>query len=61
MATLEEALPQTDVLYMTRIQRERFPSQDAYDQVNHSKHFVVYCNNNIPERCVVASFLLLKY
>ena len=31
--TLEEALPQTDVLYMTRIQRERFPSQEAYDKV----------------------------
>ena len=32
-ATLEEALPQTDVLYMTRIQRERFPSKESYDKV----------------------------
>lgn len=32
-STLEEALPQTDVLYMTRIQRERFPSKEAYDKV----------------------------
>ena len=32
-STIEEALPQTDVLYMTRIQRERFPSQEAYDEV----------------------------
>lgn len=31
---MEEALPQTDVLYMTRIQRERFPSQEAYNKVN---------------------------
>ena len=27
--SLEEALPELDVLYMTRIQRERFPDQDA--------------------------------
>ncbi len=30
---MEEVLPQTDVLYMTRIQRERFPSQESYDKV----------------------------
>ncbi|XP_069677002.1 multifunctional protein r [Periplaneta americana] len=30
--TLEEALPDTDVLYMTRIQRERFPSQEEYEK-----------------------------
>ncbi|KAG8277028.1 hypothetical protein J6590_051929 [Homalodisca vitripennis] len=30
--TLEEVLPDTDVLYMTRIQRERFPSQEEYDK-----------------------------
>lgn len=29
--TLEEALPETDVLYMTRIQRERFSSQEEYE------------------------------
>lgn len=28
--TLEEALPQLDVLYMTRIQQERFASQEEY-------------------------------
>lgn len=32
-ASLEEVLPDTDVLYMTRIQRERFLSQDEYNQV----------------------------
>jgi carbamoyl-phosphate synthase/aspartate carbamoyltransferase/dihydroorotase len=32
--TLEEALPDTDVLYMTRIQRERFPSLEEYEKVS---------------------------
>jgi len=32
-ATLEEALPDTDVLYMTRIQKERFESVKTYDAV----------------------------
>lgn len=31
--SLEAALPELDVLYMTRLQRERFPSQEAYEQV----------------------------
>ncbi|XP_008545461.2 CAD protein [Microplitis demolitor] len=38
-ASLEEVLADTDVLYMTRIQRERFVSQDEYNQV--CGHFVV--------------------
>ncbi|MBQ6707632.1 MAG: aspartate carbamoyltransferase [Clostridia bacterium] len=29
--TLEEIMPEIDVLYMTRIQRERFPSVEAYE------------------------------
>lgn len=29
-ATLEEVLPETDVLYMTRIQKERFASEEEY-------------------------------
>jgi aspartate carbamoyltransferase catalytic subunit len=32
-ATLEEALPGTDVLYVTRIQRERFSSETEYQKV----------------------------
>lgn len=32
--SLEEALPETDVLYMTRIQKERFTSQDEYDKAS---------------------------
>ena len=31
--SLEEALPDTDVLYMTRIQEERFSSIEEYKQV----------------------------
>lgn len=31
--SLEEVLPDTDVLYMTRIQRERFSTQEEYDKV----------------------------
>ncbi len=36
--TLEEALPHLDVLYMTRIQRERFGSPEEYDRQKN-----VYC------------------
>ncbi|XP_076645661.1 carbamoyl-phosphate synthetase 2, aspartate transcarbamylase, and dihydroorotase rudimentary [Halictus rubicundus] len=38
-STLEEALPDTDVLYMTRIQKERFATQEEYRQV--CGHFVI--------------------
>jgi carbamoyl-phosphate synthase/aspartate carbamoyltransferase/dihydroorotase len=31
--TLDEVLPESDVVYATRIQRERFPSLDEYEQV----------------------------
>ncbi|KAK9731177.1 Amidohydrolase family [Popillia japonica] len=37
--SLEAVLPETDVLYMTRIQRERFETQEEYDKV--CGHFVV--------------------
>lgn len=37
--TLAEALPETDVLYMTRIQKERFENEDEYNRVK--GHFVV--------------------
>uniref|UniRef100_A0A8D8Q3C6 CAD protein n=1 Tax=Cacopsylla melanoneura TaxID=428564 RepID=A0A8D8Q3C6_9HEMI len=30
--SLEQVLPQTDVLYMTRIQKERFPSPEEYEK-----------------------------
>jgi carbamoyl-phosphate synthase/aspartate carbamoyltransferase/dihydroorotase len=31
--SLEDALPETDVLYMTRIQKERFESEEEYKKV----------------------------
>lgn len=37
--TLEEVLPEVDVLYMTRIQKERFASASEYEQA--CGHFVV--------------------
>ena len=36
--TLEEAIPLLDVLYMTRIQRERFNSPEEYEEQKH-----IYC------------------
>ena len=35
-ASLDEAMPQLDVLYMTRIQRERFDSYDEYERLKDS-------------------------
>jgi len=32
-SSLEEAVPESDVLYMTRIQRERFDSEEEYVKV----------------------------
>ena len=34
--SLEEAMPQLDVLYMTRIQRERFDSAEEYERLKNS-------------------------
>ena len=34
--TLEEALPMLDVLYMTRVQQERFANQDDYERLKDS-------------------------
>lgn len=34
--SLEDAIPQLDVLYMTRIQRERFDSEDEYERLKDS-------------------------
>ena len=36
MRSLEEAMPELDVLYMTRIQRERFTSQEEYMRLKDS-------------------------
>ena len=37
-ATLEDALPDTDVLYMTRIQKERFESHEDYERATASRY-----------------------
>ena len=36
VSSLEEAMPELDVLYMTRIQRERFFDQDEYERLKDS-------------------------
>ena len=33
-SSLEDVLPHTDVLYMTRVQKERFSSEEEYDKVH---------------------------
>jgi len=33
-SSLEEAVPESDVLYMTRIQKERFDSEEKYNKVD---------------------------
>jgi len=33
-SSLEEAVPETDVLYMTRIQKERFDTEQEYNKVH---------------------------
>ena len=37
--SLEEVLPESDVVYMTRIQRERFSNQEDYNQ--NCGHFII--------------------
>lgn len=39
LSSLEEILPETDVLYMTRIQRERFDNEEEYREC--SGHYVI--------------------
>lgn len=38
--SIEEALPETDVLYVTRIQKERFASEEEYDAVSQRPNWV---------------------
>jgi hypothetical protein len=46
-------LPETDVLYMTRIQRERFATQQEYDMVR--------INENIFFKLLFLFFIILIY
>ena len=34
-SNLDDVLPHTDVLYMTRVQKERFSSKEEYEKVHH--------------------------
>jgi aspartate carbamoyltransferase len=43
--TLHDAIPITDVLYMTRIQRERFPTERDYYSIALSHDYKNYCIN----------------
>ena len=36
VATLEEAMPELDILYMTRVQKERFDDEEEYNRVKDS-------------------------
>jgi aspartate carbamoyltransferase catalytic subunit len=35
-STLDESLSETNVLYVTRVQKERFKDQSVYESVNHA-------------------------
>lgn len=41
--SIEEALPETDVLYMTRIQKERFASENEYKAVRKLMFHFINC------------------
>jgi aspartate carbamoyltransferase len=43
--TLKDAIPMTDVLYMTRIQRERFPTERDYYSITLNHNYKNYCIN----------------
>jgi len=45
-SSLEEAVPETDVLYMTRIQRERFATEEEYNKVENSTFLYISLRTN---------------
>jgi len=46
-STLEEALPDTDVLYITRIQSERFATQEQYHKVSRYSRIEIFVKKYI--------------
>ena len=56
-SSLTDALPDTDVLYVTRIQRERFESQEEYEKVScvfvFKNHFFSRNVHNLNEKKVM--------
>lgn len=51
--SLEDALPQLDILYMTRIQRERFDSPDEYERLKDSYILTEEKMKLAGENCIV--------
>jgi carbamoyl-phosphate synthase/aspartate carbamoyltransferase/dihydroorotase len=51
--SLDEILPKTDVLYMTRIQRERFTSEEEYAAVRGSYRLTPQVLTRAKERMIV--------
>lgn len=41
--SIEEALPETDVLYVTRIQKERFATEEEYEAVSELMFHFISC------------------
>ena len=52
-SSLDEALPELDVLYMTRIQRERFPDPYEYERLKDSYILTAEKMELAKERCAV--------
>ncbi|MDP6583532.1 MAG: aspartate carbamoyltransferase [Anaerolineales bacterium] len=50
---LDSIISETDVLYVTRVQRERFADQSVYEKVNRSYAVNVYTMNIAKERMIV--------
>lgn len=57
LSTLEEALPTTDVLYMTRIQKERFASEEEYEKVSSERISI----KNFSHTFVIVYFFFFSY
>ena len=51
--SLAAALPQSDVLYVTRVQKERFPSAEAYDAVRGAYVVDRKALDSAPKDCIV--------
>ena len=51
--SLAAALPQSDVLYVTRVQKERFPTAEAYDAVRGAYVVDRKALDSAPKDCIV--------
>lgn len=49
--SIEEALPDTDVLYITRIQKERFSSEEEYKAVRRWDGVSLTCEALVFDQC----------